>query len=110
MITIIKKCQIHSSCKGGVLSDVVNLFRAITDTISAIHNVTLPEDYIQQLVTIFTTTSVDAFNQLFEKIKTNLISMELQSTLNMKMLSTSVQLKKKYGFGCLFIRTSLVYV
>ena len=77
MITIIKTYQIKSSCKGEVISDVVDLFRAITDTISAIYDDTLPEDYVQQLVTIFTTTSVDAFNQLFEKIKTDLISMEL---------------------------------
>ena len=77
MITIIKTYQIKSSCKGEVISDVVDLLWAITDTILAIHNDTLPEDYVQQLVTIFTTTSVDAFNQLFEKIKTDHISMEL---------------------------------
>ena len=76
-----------------MISDVVDLFRAITDTISAIHDDSLPEDYVQQIITIFTTTIVDAFNQLFEKLKTDLISMELQATLNMPMLSTGVHLK-----------------
>ena len=93
MLTIIKTYQIKTSCKGEVISDVVDLFRAITDTISAIHDDSLPEDYVQQLITIFTTTSVPAFNNLFEKIKTDLISMELQATLNMPMLSPDVHLK-----------------
>ena len=73
MITINKTYQIKSSCKGEVISDVVDLFRTITDTISAVHDDTLPEDYVQQLITVFTTTSVDAFNELFEKMKTDLI-------------------------------------
>ena len=93
MVTIIKTYQIKSSCKGDVISDVVDLFRAITDTISAVHDDHLPEDYVQQIITIFTITSVYAFNQLFKKLKTDLISMELQATLNMPMLSTSIHLK-----------------
>ena len=75
MITIIKTYRIKISCKGEVISDVVDLFRAITDTMSAIHDDCLPEDYVQQIITIFTTTSVPDFNQLFEKLKTDLISM-----------------------------------
>ena len=60
---------------------------------SAVHDDTLPEDYVQQLITIFTTTSVDAFNELFKKIKSDLLSMELQATLNMNMISTGMHLK-----------------
>ena len=92
MIRIIKTYKIKISWKREVISDVVDLFCAITDTISAIHDDCLPEDYVQQIITIFTTTSVPDFNQLFEKLKTDLISMELQGSLNMPMLSTGVHL------------------
>ena len=60
---------------------------------SAIHNDYLPEDYVQQIINIFTTTSVPDFNQLFEKLKTDLISMELQASLNLPMFSAGVHLK-----------------
>ena len=92
MITLIKTYKIKISCKGEVISDVLDLFRAITNTMSAIHDDCLPEDYIQQIITIFTTTSAPDFNQLFEKLKTDLISIELQASLNMLMLSTGLHL------------------
>ena len=77
MITIIKTYQIKTSCKGEVMFDVVDLFLAISDTMVAIYDDVLPEDYAQQIITIFTTTSVPAFNDLNDKLCTNLISMEM---------------------------------
>ena len=47
MITIIKTYKIKISCKGEVISDAVDLFRAITNTMSAIHDDYLPEDDVQ---------------------------------------------------------------
>ena len=63
MITIIKTYQIKSSCKGEVISNVVDLLlRAISNTMAAIYDDVLPEDYAQQIITIFTTTSVPFFS------------------------------------------------
>ena len=93
MITIIKTYQIKTSYKGEVISDVVDLFRSISNTMAAIYDDALSEDYAQQIITIFTTTSVSAFNNLFDKLHTDLISMELQASINMSMLSTGVHLE-----------------
>ena len=93
MITIIKTYQIKTSCKTEVFSDVVDLFRSISETMAAIYDNKLPEDYAQQITTIFTTTSVPSFINLFDKLCNNLISMELQASINMSMLSTCVHLE-----------------
>ena len=66
---IIKIYKIKINCKGEVIFDVVDLFRVIIDSMSAIHDDCLPKDYVQQVITIFTTTSVPNFNQLFKKLK-----------------------------------------
>ena len=93
MINIIKMYQIKTSCKGGVISDVVDIFLAISDTMAAIYDDVFPEDYAQQIITIFTTTSVQEFNYLFDNPLTNLRSMELQASINMSLLSTGINLE-----------------
>ena len=93
MVTIIKTYQIKTTCKGEVISDVVDLFHSIFNTMAAIYDDNLSEDYVQKIITIFTTTSVAPFNALFDKLLTNLIYMELQASINMSMLSTGVHLK-----------------
>ena len=83
MITIIKTYQIKTSCKGEVVTDVVDLFCSISDSMAAIYDDKLPKEYVQQIITIFTTTSVPSFNAL-------LISFLLISFLwNYKHQSTS---------------------
>ena len=77
IITIIKTYQIKTSCKGevisDVISDVVDLCCSITDIIAAIYEDSLPEDFAQQNITVFTTMSVDQFNNLFTKLCNDLI-------------------------------------
>ena len=102
MTTIIKTYQIKTSFKGEVISDVVDLFHAITETMSAIYDDSLPEDYVQQIITIFTTTSVPSFNELFKKLKTDLISMELQASPNMPMFLTGLHLENNVKKSIMF--------
>ena len=45
MITIIKTYQIKTSCKSKVISDVVDLFHSISDTMDAMYDNKLLEDY-----------------------------------------------------------------
>ena len=87
-MTIIRTYQIKTSCKGEVITDVVDLFHSISDTMFAIYNDNLPEDYVQQIITIFTTTSVPAFNKLFIQLCTNLVSMELQVSICNSMITS----------------------
>ena len=47
MITIIKTHRIKTSCKGEVIFNVVDLFLSISDTMAAIYDDKLPEDYAQ---------------------------------------------------------------
>ena len=58
-----------------MIFDVVDLFRVIPDTTAAISDDALPEDYVQQIITIFKTTSGPAFNEISDKFHTDLISM-----------------------------------
>ena len=87
MITIIKTYQINTSCKGEVVTDVIDLFCSISDTMFAIYDDNLPEDYAQQIITIFTTISVPDFNNLFTKLCTDLISIELQASINNSLIT-----------------------
>ena len=82
LITIVDTYKIRSSCKGEHIPDVVDLFRAITDTVYALHDDALPDEYVDKLIEIFTTTSVQMFNDLFVELKRQLFSSQLQSELD----------------------------
>lgn len=81
LITIVDTYKIRVSCKGEKIPDVIDLFRAITDTVYALHDDTLPDEYVDKLIEIFTTTSVQIFNNLFEELKKQLFAAQLQATL-----------------------------
>ena len=82
LITIVGTYKIRVSCKGERIPDVVDLFRAITDTVYALHDDSLPDEYVDKLIEIFTTTSVQMFNDLFTELKRQLFSSQLQSDLD----------------------------
>ena len=88
MMTIIRTYQIKSSCKGEVITDVADLFKSISDTMSSTYDDKLPKDYVQHIITIFTTTSVPAFNEIFIQLRTNLQSMELQASICNSMITS----------------------
>lgn len=92
IITIVKNYEIKISCRGGVISDVVDLFRSIINTIAAVNDDKLPEDFSKQITTVFTTTSIAPFNDLFLKLCTGLISMEFQVSIDITMVSTGLYL------------------
>jgi hypothetical protein len=60
---------------------VVDLFRSITDTVFALHDNTLPDEYVDKLIVIFTTTSVPDFNDLFDFLKKQLFASQLQASI-----------------------------
>ena len=78
-----------SSCKGEVISSVVNIFCSIADTITAIYEDSLPKGFAQQIITVFTTVSVDQFNNLFTKLCNDLIALELQAFIDSSMVQSS---------------------
>ena len=82
LITIVDTYKIRVSCKGERIPDVIDLFRAITDTVYALHDDSLPDEYVDKLIEIFTTTSVQVFNDLFEELKRQLFSSSLQIDLD----------------------------
>jgi hypothetical protein len=81
LITIVDTYKVRVSCKGERIPDVVDLFRAITDTVYALCDDSLPEEYVDKLIVIFTTTSVPTFNDLFEELKRQVFAAQLQATL-----------------------------
>jgi hypothetical protein len=61
---------------------VVDLFRSITDdTVFALHDDTLPDEYVNKLIVLFTTTSVPDFNDLFDVLKKQLFAAQLQASI-----------------------------
>jgi hypothetical protein len=56
---------------------VVDLFCSITDTVFALHDDTLPDEYVDKLIVLFTTTSVLDFNDLFDVLKKQLLASQL---------------------------------
>ena len=60
---------------GEDIIEVVKLLSSITDTIIGLHNNSedpLPELYVQKLLKVFQTTSVDVFNSTFRKLEDDL--------------------------------------
>jgi hypothetical protein len=81
LITIVDTYKIRVSCKGERIPDVVDLFRSITDTVYALHDDSLPDEYVDKLIVIFTTTSVPDFNDLFDVLKKQLFAAQLQASI-----------------------------
>jgi hypothetical protein len=78
-------------CRGGPLfykllndkttTNSVDLFQSITDTVYALHDDSLPDEYVDKLIVIFTTTSVPDFNTLFVALKKQLFAAQLQASM-----------------------------
>jgi hypothetical protein len=81
LITIVDTYKIRVSCKGERIPDVIDLFRSITDTVYALHDDKIPDEYVDKLIVIFTTTSVPEFNDLFEVLKKQLFAAQLQASI-----------------------------
>ena len=62
----------------GGISDVIDLYQSITDTIAAIFEDVLPEDFAQQIITtVLATSSSKQSNVLFIKFCHNLFDLKL---------------------------------
>jgi hypothetical protein len=89
LVVIVDTYKIASDCKGERIPDVVDLFRSITDTVYALHDDSLPDEYVDKLITIFTTTSVEEFNKLFEYLKEQLFASQLQASISSSLIVPS---------------------
>jgi hypothetical protein len=89
LIVIVDTYKIKSNCKGELIPDVVDLFRSITETVYALHDDSLPDEYVDKLITIFTTTSVEDFNGLFESLKKQLFASQLQASITSSLIVPS---------------------
>jgi hypothetical protein len=81
LITIVYTYKIRVSCKGERIPDVVDHFRSITDTVFALHDDTLPDEYVDKLIVLFTTKSVPDFNDLFDVLKKYLFASQKQASI-----------------------------
>jgi hypothetical protein len=82
LLTIVDTYKIQVSCIGERIPDVVDLFQSITDTVYALHDDSLPDEYVDKLIVIFTTTSVPDFNDLFDVLKKQLFASQLQASIS----------------------------
>jgi hypothetical protein len=89
LVVIVDTYKIKSHCKGEVIPDVIDLFKSITDTVHALHDDSLPDEYVDKLISIFTTTSVEAFNDLFESLKKQLFASQLQASITSSLIVPS---------------------
>ncbi|OEU20415.1 hypothetical protein FRACYDRAFT_233992 [Fragilariopsis cylindrus CCMP1102] len=91
LIVIVDTYKIKTDCKGEIIPDVVDLFRSITDTVYALHDDSLPDEYVDKLISIFTSTSVDEFNGLFESLKNDLFKSQLQASITNSLIVPSTE-------------------
>ena len=81
---LFKDYSIKSSSTEEIITDVVDLLKSLSDTLYSLKNDTFPDNFVDMVATIFTTTSVPEFNQM------------LQSVLQQ---SQAVRLQDAIGFG-----------
>ena len=91
LIVIVDTYKIKTDCKGEIIPDVVDLFRSITDTVYALHDDSLPDEYVDKLISIFTSTSVDDFNNLFDSLKKDLFKSQLQASIVSSLIVPSAE-------------------
>ena len=91
LIVIVDTYKIKTDCKGEIIPDVIDLFRSITDTVHALHDDSLPDEYVDKLISIFTSTSVDDFNSLFESLQKDLFKSQLQASITNSLIVPSTE-------------------
>ena len=79
--TLVTNYNIKTMAIGERVLDVVDLLRALTDTLYSLKNNSLPDEYIDRIINIFTTTSVPTFNDLFVALKQAVTATRLQANI-----------------------------
>ena len=79
--TLVTNYNIKTMALGERVLDVVDLLRALTDTLYSLKNNSLPDEYIDRIINIFTTTSVPTFNDLFVALKQAVTATRLQANI-----------------------------
>ena len=79
--TLVTNYNIKTMAIGERVLDIVDLLRALTDTLYSLKNNSLPDEYIDRIINIFTTTSVPTFNDLFVALKQAVTATRLQANI-----------------------------
>ena len=74
---------IKSSCPGEDVEKVAEIFAAVIDNIDALSNGTLPAETVSDLLNLFQTTSVPAFNTKFERLSEDLSDAEINDEIDL---------------------------
>jgi hypothetical protein len=71
---IFKNYSIKSSSVGEDVTSVVDLLQSLSNTLYSLKGNSFPDKFIDMVATIFTTTSVPDFNDMFEAVKKSISS------------------------------------
>ena len=72
IIHVTETYRVNKACKGENIETVVELFTALFNTMSSLRDGPLPENSLRNLLTIFQSTSVPEFNDLFRDMEREL--------------------------------------
>ena len=79
--TLVTNCNIKTMAIGERILDIVDLLRALSDTLYLLKNNSLPDKYIDKMINITDTTSVPMFNDLFVALKQVVTATCLQANI-----------------------------
>ena len=82
IIALIKSYDIKTQHPGENIKDVVDKLHPIVETLNAICDKHLPDKFVDDLTNIFTTTSFDNFNKLFQTLRQNVTATRILNKLN----------------------------
>ena len=81
LIKLVDTYKISTMCAGEIITDVCDVLRPVTETVYSLHNDSLPLNYIDKVISVFQTTSVPLFNELFEELQKSVTAARLQRRL-----------------------------
>ena len=81
IIDTITTYEIKKASIGEKIIDVVDLLKALTNSLYSLKGNTLPDYFIDKIVKIFTTTSVPDFNDMFTLVGKSIIATRLQMNI-----------------------------
>eukprot|EP00536_Pseudo-nitzschia_multiseries_P010750 jgi/Psemu1/26841/gm1.26841_g len=74
--------QIKEDCKGEDIKSVVELFKALCNNKASLHDGTLPENAVKNLLDIIQMTSMPAFNDMYRDLKKQRLNNEIKAAID----------------------------
>ena len=82
IIHITETYRIKMSCAGENIKDAFKLFMVLYGNMSSLRDRKLPEDALKNLLTIFQSSSVPSFNNLFKDMEKECLNNEIKASIN----------------------------